>query len=475
MVDFTGVTDDVLDYSSESDSGAGGGVSGIGTPSCAKCPEETKGKWWKTSVTDSCPSCGKTGKIVYVRGVRNNNCGNDDNNLVEGHYFCCKKIGGCDADYCVVCGTNHSWARGGKFATPLSMTGNRVEVGKPSGTVAGNTEKGTTTATGGSDGSETSTNTTDSSTTEAQSQEAGGKVIWDMLKELSDPVGHDLQIFVWLHNVYVRRVPPEEEANLFVSGSLNLNDNITINPGDPNLPNTVVVNFGNKKTPQSVKVTHERFLRKYGEYYDKTSQVYNKYNLNRAEAIAFGRRELDRVIRDNGFSIDCNVIGHPEWYIGRWATFESVRFGLDDIYYITRIAKKFSSDGGYTTDLTLSEYLPTIDEQNDTESGNIGSLGGIMRGASRFKYCGTCQDAACMERVGCGSCWAMSEYLFNKLTASGIRARIVQYKTTLSERHRSVQVWENGSWNDVPYKKYGIAEKFRATSSKPGMFVYRGG
>ncbi|MDO8869664.1 MAG: hypothetical protein Q7V10_02825 [Methanobacteriaceae archaeon] len=70
-----------------------------------------------------------------------------------------------------------------------------------------------------------------------------------------------------------------------------------------------------------------------------------------------------------------------------------------------------------------------------------------------------------------GDCWAMSNYLYKKLTKKGTKARIVQYKTKMSSRHRSVQLYKNGKWADYNYKANGINKIYNATSSKPGMKV----
>ncbi|MGJ7027959.1 MAG: hypothetical protein GX212_06855 [Methanothermobacter wolfeii] len=70
-----------------------------------------------------------------------------------------------------------------------------------------------------------------------------------------------------------------------------------------------------------------------------------------------------------------------------------------------------------------------------------------------------------------GDCWAMSEYLYKKLTASGEKVRIIQYATSMSPRHRTVQVYRNGGWVDYSYSGYN--KIYWPTRSKPGMFVVK--
>ena len=53
-----------------------------------------------------------------------------------------------------------------------------------------------------------------------------------------------------------------------------------------------------------------------------------------------------------------------------------------------------------------------------------------------------------------GDCWDVSNSVYNQLTASGQRARIIQYSNSYSPRHRSVQTWNGNSWvdyNNVPW------------------------
>lgn len=65
----------------------------------------------------------------------------------------------------------------------------------------------------------------------------------------------------------------------------------------------------------------------------------------------------------------------------------------------------------------------------------------------------------------------MSEYLYRKLTSAGKTVRIIQYATSMSPRHRTVQVYSGGRWVDYSYSGYN--KIYHPTSSKPGMFVVK--
>ncbi len=101
------------------------------------------------------------------------------------------------------------------------------------------------------------------------------------------------------------------------------------------------------------------------------------------------------------------------------------------------------------------------------------TLAQIMKSASKFGYSHRASTGQAMQKIGSGDCWAMSDYLYNKMKSAKIKVRILQYRTPYSSRHRSVQIYQNKKWVDVPYRAYGINMMFNSTSSKPGAFVLK--
>lgn len=74
---------------------------------------------------------------------------------------------------------------------------------------------------------------------------------------------------------------------------------------------------------------------------------------------------------------------------------------------------------------------------------------------------------------GVGDCWDNSNVLYNQLTSSGQKARIVQYANSYVNNHRSVQVYKNGAWVDYNYRGNGYSNRYYAQKNKPGMTVIR--
>ncbi|WP_414469129.1 peptidoglycan-binding domain-containing protein [Methanobacterium sp. ACI-7] len=69
-------------------------------------------------------------------------------------------------------------------------------------------------------------------------------------------------------------------------------------------------------------------------------------------------------------------------------------------------------------------------------------------------------------------CWAMSAYLSSKLRNQGYNVRTIQYATSMSSRHRSVQYWNGNSWANYDYKGNGYSSIYYATgNSKNGAVI----
>ncbi len=98
------------------------------------------------------------------------------------------------------------------------------------------------------------------------------------------------------------------------------------------------------------------------------------------------------------------------------------------------------------------------------------SLASIMKGAAKYGYSHSASTAAAMERIGAGDCWAMSDYLYTKMTAAHMTARIIQYPTSYVNNHRSVQYLSNGAWVNAPYRQYFSTDMFNNTQST-GMVI----
>ena len=82
-------------------------------------------------------------------------------------------------------------------------------------------------------------------------------------------------------------------------------------------------------------------------------------------------------------------------------------------------------------------------------------LNSIMKSAAGYGYRSGVSTASGLVKYGAGDCWAYSAYLDSKFKSAGYKSRVIQYATSYSSRHRSVQLYQNGAWKTVPYQAYG--------------------
>lgn len=85
------------------------------------------------------------------------------------------------------------------------------------------------------------------------------------------------------------------------------------------------------------------------------------------EVKAFAEREWAKIKRDNGHSIECKVLGAPQWKVGSWVKVEIPLFEEDDYMYIKTVSQ--SQSDSWESSLTLVDYPPGFGEYNaDTSS-----------------------------------------------------------------------------------------------------------
>ncbi len=112
----------------------------------------------------------------------------------------------------------------------------------------------------------------------------------------------------------------------------------------------------------------------------------------------------------------------------------------------------------YKTNTVKAASSTTSSSYSSSSTANTFSdlkLNSIMKSAAGYGYRSGVSTSAGLVKYKAGDCWAYSEYLNNKFKAAGYQSRIIQYATSYSSRHRSVQLYQNGKWKTVPYRSYG--------------------
>lgn len=193
---------------------------------------------------------------------------------------------------------------------------------------------------------------------------------------------------------------------------------------------------------------------------------------NYKEALEFANTEWNKIKRDNGHTLECQVTGSNNWKVGEWVAVLLPSFDENCFMYTTRVSQSDNS-GDWTCNLSLVDYPPgwgeeeTEDKNNDDSDEAAGNpnkinevVNEICREIGEFSYSGECSDADCIKQTKRGECWALSDYIYKRLKGAGIQAKIHQYGTSSAGNHRQVSYNNGSSWVMFPYSKSGIDHYF---------------
>lgn len=324
-----------------------------------------------------------------------------------------------------------------------------------------------------------------------------GKSWWDVLLDVLEPYKESVNVFVGGGDFFkpgtVYILPSSYPT---INNYLTIDDRVNLIQGSVNVSeptpwiNSVYVVYGSKTKPKGVLVEDEWLINKYPSTASHkknprsiTLQV-EAYGYTRENAIKHGKNILHKQNRDRGLIIDCTVIGHHAYYPGFYSRFHNERAGMDDNYYITRISHKLNASSSFKTELTMSMYAPELSDDIDTgrkvvlksTGPDLSKIETIGREEAKFgSVQGVCSNAGCYVKLGRGDCWADSEWLYNKLEANGIQARVMAYKGGGNRYNARLHAWvqyNNGtSWVEFPYKKYGSKHVGDVSAGTPYVWV----
>ncbi|MGB9937749.1 MAG: hypothetical protein ACPK7O_08495 [Methanobacterium sp.] len=124
-------------------------------------------------------------------------------------------------------------------------------------------------------------------------------------------------------------------------------------------------------------------------------------------------------------------------------------------YYKGKVRYKYVTKYRTVSAATTTKTVNYVSSSSSGTWSDDPTLDAIIRSGSGFSYSSAYHTGAELAKYGCGDCWAFSDYLNTKLQAAGYQSRVIQYATSYSSQHRSVQVMRNGAWQTVPYRAYG--------------------
>ncbi len=314
----------------------------------------------------------------------------------------------------------------------------------------------------------------------------GGTTVLDLIKQVvSDWDQYGVRIALWDNCVYINRATTntfdrrKEEDRVgapVIRDNVVINDSISFNDWSPDTPNFV------DDTIHSM--SHEYLIKRFGKKEEKVpKQTDNNVHWETwmEDMLAVAQRDVHR-------TLELAIVPDPYVVCNKYVKLELDSVGEYGFYYVHRL----SMEDEHTMQLTLERAPPSrymektetasVDLENKTSGGDMIQIGNNL--ASKYTFCAklardgnakgyVTSNYADMKKSGCGDCHAWSDALYTELNAVGIKTRIIEYNNGYVSNHRSVQIYQNGTWNDYPYKQTNISKYAHAQTYKGGMYVWR--
>lgn len=248
--------------------------------------------------------------------------------------------------------------------------------------------------------------------------------------------------------------------------------------------NTVKVHYKGGTVTES----YEDLVRVYGE----VVKEYEDRKANKTTAIMKAKAYLAAHVRDFDMSVKANLLHDADIDIGDIVTLENPMTMRDayrqdkekrdpEYLFVTGNSISWDGEGPILNSLELRYGAVSPDKKEVPETGTGGYLSSSSDGESyskdvssaldevgkkwhNLKYSNACQSYDCAKQTKGADCWGCSDLLSCELEQRGITTKILEYPTSSSSQHRSVQYLDGNEWKNFPYRKYGFSQLFNDTS-----------
>ncbi|WP_299523242.1 hypothetical protein [uncultured Methanobrevibacter sp.] len=241
---------------------------------------------------------------------------------------------------------------------------------------------------------------------------SSASTIKEALKELLSYWDGDVECRVEGDTCYVHKIPePTEEDSLKLSERLNLlSEGISVHDYFPDTTNKLTVTWPNG---EPIIFTNDKLITRFGEKSEEVEAV-KKVTVTETkevnstdttstdtdttdttddttstdttgdttetetttkteevpvetyeEALAFANNYWHKILRDDGHSLECKVIGGPIWKQGLWVKVYIPTYDIDDFMYISKVNHSSSDNDVWSTSLTLVDYPPSLSEPKE--------------------------------------------------------------------------------------------------------------
>lgn len=227
--------------------------------------------------------------------------------------------------------------------------------------------------------------TTDNSSN--NSDKSTSKSYRDIIKDLIAPLDGNVEVRIENDTVYISKIDTPEPSVYVMEGHNLVSGQLSITDYNPTTINKLTITYGKKKLVISDDYLIDRFgemkSSKEAKYtvttYSSTDEKEDSDNIDKKsskskevkitskkEALAFAKREWGKIRRNDGHTIECQVLGYNDFKTGIWCNIWIPTFNESLDMYITKVSHSVGADSEWLTNLTLKDYPPSLSSGSET-------------------------------------------------------------------------------------------------------------
>ena len=441
---------------------------------CGDCGWEPDGD---KSYKNYCPMCHKTGTLIIHTSYSNSGAKTDQEEIS------CRGDGGCGSDFCGKCGDELDGTHRSKL---IPADGTISDSSSSSGSSGGAQIKDKT--------FEDCIRRICAATDSVFIIENNAAILFPYTDWLA------FTLYKNLSTIKSEDIDPEiYEAEFSTDGAYN---KVTAVWGDAELPEkifdtaTSIVNKGKTTTTKEKNNADGTvlFSKQYDALIDQFGELEKRIKLpvtdrNTAEYIV--NALLIQYVREFNNNYKIRTLNNQKYIGGTFYTVQNL-YAPTSTLYLNGYTIRTQKDEPLYIDLDFRYGPEGVEDIGDYQKYVGGGSGNTSAGqvigndaieignslASMYTFCAKsgAESYEAMKQKKCGSCWAWSDALYTELTKIGYSCRIVEYATSMSNNHRSVQYKnESGQWIDYPYRDTNIPNLAYNTSGSSNGKVIVGG
>lgn len=229
----------------------------------------------------------------------------------------------------------------------------------------------------------------------SDSEGGSASTIKEAIKDILKMRDGEIECRVVNDTVYINKIPDPEKYTLsLIEGRDVIQGTINVTDINPNTTNVLTVHW---EGGEDIVLRDDKLVERFGEKTEELDAVKRVVSTKEKsdssssdtdtdtdssssessveevpcetyeEALSFANVEWAKIKRDDGHTIECRVIGSPEWQQGQWVRVYIPSFEEDGYMYITKVSSDESSTG-WITNLTLVDYPPGFGEPEEAKS-----------------------------------------------------------------------------------------------------------